>query len=780
MPSLTVAARAAFAFAGNEAETLGSAAIDVEHIFLGLCKVESIRDISAEEASELNETELQTLRQEVKAFAATVESAGLDVVRARRRLRKLWREAHPDSEEFSGHRTPRCRQVFAEAAALSKGPIDLVALMRAVLVAGPPLLDRLFSEMGIDRSRLLDTLGGPAQFREDEISKYGRDLTRLAKDGKLHRAIGRKKEMKQVARILLQAKKSNPLLVGDAGVGKTAIVEGLALQLLQADSPAALRSLRIVEVSLGALVAGTKYRGEFEERLEQVVRFAEADPSLVLFIDEIHMLLGAGDVRGAMDAANLLKPALARGTMRLIGSTTSEEYRRRIEKDPALTRRFQVVWVEEPSREATIEILDGLRAALESHHGVHISHAGIEKAVDLSIRFLPAQRLPDKAIDVIDQACAHASLGSFWASRGSRLTSTKSPAGREIGAEEVAAVVAERCRVPLERLTTEESQRLLHMEEVLSKRVIGQEPAVSAVGEAIRTAKAGLKDPRRPIGVFLFLGPTGTGKTELAKALAQFLFDDERRLIRIDMSEYAERHSLSRLIGSPPGYVDHEEGGQLTEAIRSNPYSVVLFDEIEKAHPEVLNLFLQIFDEGHLTDSHGRRAGFAEAVIILTSNLGAQPLSAGEGPAVGFALPDDESAVPIPSEKNQHELERHLMRAVAGTLSPELVNRIRQVVVFHPLSEQVVRRIIDKILDAVRLRLSERGIDFRLSESAYEVLMMEGYSRELGAREMERAIERLLVQPLGRLLLEGRFQSGARIRVIARGDQFLFENVGDT
>jgi ATP-dependent Clp protease ATP-binding subunit ClpA len=373
---LTVAARAAFAFAGHEAETLGSAAIDLEHIFLGLCKVESIRDISAEEASELNETELQTLRQEVKAFAATVESAGLDVVRARRRLRKLWREAHPDSEEFSGHRTPRCRQVFAEAAALSKGPIDLVALMRAVLVAGPPLLDRLFSEMGIDRSRLLDTLGGPAQFREDEISKYGRDLTRLAKDGKLHRAIGRKKEMKQVARILLQAKKSNPLLVGDAGVGKTAIVEGLALQLLQADSPAALRSLRIVEVSLGALVAGTKYRGEFEERLEQVVRFAEADPSLVLFIDEIHMLLGAGDVRGAMDAANLLKPALARGTMRLIGSTTSEEYRRRIEKDPALTRRFQVVWVEEPSREATIEILDGLRAATPALKRPWISQYG--------------------------------------------------------------------------------------------------------------------------------------------------------------------------------------------------------------------------------------------------------------------------------------------------------------------------------------------------------------------------------------------------------------------
>ena len=395
--------------------------------------------------------------------------------------------------------------------------------------------------------------------------------------------------------------------------------------------------------------------------------------------------------------------------------------------------------------------------------------------MDLSIRYLAAKRLPDKAIDVIDQACARASLGSAWATRSSGHPRASSPKVREIGVEEVAAVVADRSGVPLERLTGEEGQRLLRMEETLARRVIGQDHAVSGVAETIRAAKAGLKDPRRPVGVFLFLGPTGVGKTELAKALAEFLFDDEHRLIRIDMSEYAERHALSKLIGSPPGYVGHEASGQLTEAIREHPYSVVLFDEIEKAHPEVLNLFLQMFDEGHLTDSQGRRASFAEAVIILTSNLGAQPLSAGQGPAIGFDMADDEAAGTVASQGARQVDERRVMQAVARSLSPELVNRIRQVVVFHPLNEAVVRRIIDKIVDGLRDRLRERAVGVLLGESAYEVLMKVGFSRELGAREMERTVERLLAQPLARALLEGRVPEGSSIYVKGANERLVLE-----
>jgi ATP-dependent Clp protease ATP-binding subunit ClpC len=640
--------------------------------------------------------------------------------------------------------------------------------------------------------RAVPPLAAPA----GATNQYGRDLTHLAREGKLHPAIGRDDEMKRVACILLQAKKNNPILVGDAGVGKTAIVEGLALKVLEPHGMPALRELRFVEISMGALVAGAKYRGDFEERLQKIIHEAEEDHSLVLFIDEIHMLLGAGGGGESMDAANLLKPALARGSVRCVGATTTAEYRKYIEKDPALEGRFQVVWVDEPSRQNSLAILEGLRPTIEGHHRVHITGAALEKAVDLSVKYLPDFRLPDKAIDLLDQACARVMLSTFSArpaaERGAKVASGTS----EIGPDEIAAVVAERCRIPVDRLTIAEGQKLLQMEEILGRRVKGQPGAVRAVAEAIRAAKAGLKDPHRPVGVFLFLGPTGSGKTELARAIAEFLFDDERRLIRVDMSEYGEKHSVARLVGAPPGYIGHDEGGQLTDPVRNNPYSVVLFDEIEKGHPEVFDLFLQIFDEGHLTDSRSRRASFTEAVNILTSNLGSQPGKTARPPArpIGVALEDaagaaeresDAATIPLkslhraarnqePVPSGEKDYEERYRGAVAKALRPELVNRIQKQIVFKPLGREVIEQIIDKIIARVNMGLTAQDIIVQLTVSARDVLMARGYSEPLGARAMERAVHDLIEEPLGRLILEGKVTRGHRLRILGEANAVRF------
>jgi len=749
--------------ASLEAQVAMHATIKAGHFFIALCKVVDLplNEIWPDPPPEAVE-EIQSAMAQVAELRDVFQRAELDPVRCRRRLRGLLGVEGLAPVDGIMHRDPLSRRIFEQASRLAADagerefrPVHLLlALLRH---EGP--WQTVLEELGIAPEALVraceetlrpvetDTLPpgevlGPGS-RPQKVTpsatllldRLGRDLTALARAGRLPPVIGRQQEILQVAQVLLQQQCNCPVLVGEAGVGKTCIAEGFAQRVVQENIVPELRQVRVVEVSVASLVAGTKYRGEFEERLQALVREASA-PHIVLFIDEIHTLLGAGSGREALDAANILKPALARGEIRCIGATTPEEYNRYIERDTALQRRFQVVWVDEPGRQETLQILQGLRESLETHHGLAITDEALEAAVELSVRFLPTLRLPHKARQLLDEACALARLGSLHGE--TRV--------EQVTREHVAQVTARRCRAPLEAMLQTEQSRLLQLEEALKRRVFGQDEVLREIGEVLRPAEVGLRPQNRPRAVFLFMGPTGVGKTETCKALAEFLFGDENRLIRFDMSEFSEPHSVAKLIGSPPGYVGHEEGGRLVEAVRQTPYSVVLFDEFDRAHTEVHRLFLQMFDEGRLTDARGRQARFTECIIVLTTNLGA---SGAPERQIGFRPAEQ------PTEAERERRRQQMMQALRQVVPVELINRIDRILFFEPLGEESLRAIVEKALAPLRQRLAQQGIELRLQESAWEFLLEQGFQPEYGARSLERAVSHYLSEPLARMILQG-------------------------
>jgi ATP-dependent Clp protease ATP-binding subunit ClpC len=593
-------------------------------------------------------------------------------------------------------------------------------------------------------------LGNPTPL----LDKYGRDLTTQAKEGKISAAIAREREIRAVARTLARSKKNNPLLLGDAGVGKTAVVEGLAYAITHRTAPAALLDKRIVQIEIGALVAGTSLRGQFEERLMGIIEEASRAGNIILFIDEIHTIVGAGDtIDSNLDAANILKPALARGEMVCIGATTHAEYRRAIAQDPALDRRFRPIDIEEPNEQDTLAILTAQRERLEKHHQVAIHPDAIEAAVRLSIRYMPDRRLPDKALDLLDEACARERIGGHSGDGQDDDT----PSGGSVGLHHITAVLSEWTGIPVSQLDHDEKRRLSEIVPALLSRVIGQDDAVTSVASAIKMARAGLSDPSRPIGVFLFLGPSGVGKTELARALAHFLFGSEDALLRLDMSEFHDAHTVSRLIGSPPGYRESNRGGQLTDGLRRRPYSVVLLDEVEKAAPEVFDIFLQVFDEGRLSDAHGGRVDARHAVFIMTSNIGTE-----EGSRTAFGF---DRALRSP------DYHGHLVRF----FRPEFVNRIDEVVIFRPLSPQALERILELQLTDLRARLASQRLQLDLLPDARALILARGHDPVNGARPLRRAIERLLTRPLSARIVEDAFPPGSVIRVSADGDALRFD-----
>ncbi len=656
-----------------------------------------------------------------------------------------------------------------------------------------------------------------AESKYRSLQKYGRDLTELARKGELDPVIGRENEIKRVMQILTRRTKNNPVIVGEAGVGKTAIAEGLAQKIAADDVPDSLKGRKVIALDMGSLVAGSKFRGEFEERLKAVMdEVKEAKKDVILFIDEIHTVVGAGAAEGAIDASNMLKPALAHGELQCIGATTLDEYRKHIEKDKALERRFQPVFIEEPSVEATIEILKGLRPRYEAHHKVKITDEALEAAAKLSQRYVSDRQLPDKAIDLIDEAASKLRIDSESAPpdvkameqklktlaneeeaasqtqdfqkaaelRAERLKLEpeynkakedwlkREKISQEVTGEQIAQLISNWTGIPVTQMLEGEAQKLLHMEERLHERLINQEEAVAAISEAIRRSRAGLKDPRRPIGSFLFLGPTGVGKTELVRTLAWFLFDDENAMVRLDMSEYQEKHTVSRLIGAPPGYIGYDEGGQLTEAVRRRPFRVILLDEVEKAHPEVFNTLLQIMDDGRLTDGQGRTVDFKNTVIVMTSNAGVELIKR-EG-QMGFATPKSSTA----AQKSKYEnMKEKVLAEVKKLFRPEFLNRLDEIIVFHELNEEQLRKIVDLMVKDLEGRLGERKINLELTDKAKSWLSKEGYDPIYGARPLRRVIERYVENPLSSKVLRGELKEGDTVKVDLdkEGKELVFE-----
>jgi ATP-dependent Clp protease ATP-binding subunit ClpC len=722
--------------------------------------------------------------------------------------------------------TPRVKRIIdqanEEANRLKDEYISTEHIFLAILGEKNTPASRLIEDMGITRQRVLDAIdelrGGQkvtdpkAETRYRTLEKYSRDLTTMAHEGKLDPVIGRDTEILRLIQILCRRTKNNPVLIGEAGVGKTAIVEGLSQKIATNDVPEILSGRRVISLDLGAMIAGSRFRGEFEERLKAAIEeIQRSEGEIILFIDELHTVVGAGAAQGAMDASSMLKPALARGELQCVGATTLDEYHKHIEKDAALERRFAPVYVEEPSVEDTIEMLRGLRDRYEAHHKVNFSDEALVEAAKLSARYVTDRRLPDKAIDLIDEAAAKLRVALYslpdelkaLKSEMDRLQKEEEHAGVERDYERAAQMKSERLRIeekfkqerdrweqdhkldevvdvndiaevinqwtgiPVSQMMEDEKDKLLQMEDRIHERLVGQVEAVAAVADAIRRARSGLKDPRRPIGSFIFIGPSGVGKTELAKALAEFMFDDEDALVRIDMSEYREQHSVSRLFGAPPGYVGYEEGGQLTEAVRRRPYRVVLFDEVEKAHPEVWNALLQILDDGRLTDGQGRVVDFRNTVLIMTSNLGTEYVT--KSGTLGFLGSAAEG-----EQGNREKIEKALKNA----FRPEFLNRIDEIILFSPLDKEDMHRIVKLQMEDIQSRLSEHGLSVEMSSEAVEWMANTGYDPAFGARPLKRALQKYVESPLSMSLLAGEFQLGDTVLVEIENEEVVFKKKG--
>lgn len=788
------------------AENFGHTYIGSEHILIGILKENTSRgaELLAEKGITLDKVE-ELIRENTGVGNPTALSPEDFTPTAKRILEMSFQIARGMRNSFVGTE-------HLLLALLREGDSGAVKLIRAFSVDEESLLEEFVNDLTRSDSDYRNSKSGKkGKSNTPTLDEFGTDLTEKAQNGGIDPVIGREKEIERVIQILSRRTKNNPCLIGEPGVGKTAIAEGLALKIVKGEVPELLEGKKIVALDLTSMVAGTKYRGDFEERIKKAMDEVKKAKNVILFIDEVHTLIGAGAAEGAVDAANILKPALARGEIQVIGATTIDEYRKNIEKDAALERRFQSVMVGEPTEEEAVEILKGLRDKYEAHHKVKISDEAIENAVKMSSRYIADRFLPDKAIDLIDEAASRVRLKAFTAPPNlksmeqeiKRLQQEKASAvksqdfesaakyrdkekelqtlldeekekwrnasGRElkeVTTEDIANVVSSWSGIPVTQLTKEESERLLNMEKILHERIVGQDKAVSAVAKAIRRGRVGIKNPARPLGSFIFLGPTGVGKTELCKSLAEAMFGSEDAIIKLDMSEYMEKHTVSKLIGSPPGYVGFDEGGQLTEKIRRKPYSVVLFDEIEKAHPDVFNMLLQILEDGVLTDSKGRKVSFKNSIIIMTSNVGASKIV------------DNKSALGFGGEENEkRNIEDLVMEDLKKTFKPEFLNRIDEIIVFNRLEKDDIKEIAKRMLKSLKKRLADMDMEIEFTDAAIDSLADAGFDNVYGARPLRRAIQQKIEDPLSELILENKVKAGEKCTVDFKDGEFTFDSV---
>ena len=801
MQRFTDDAQRVLSFAQEAALELGHDYVGTEHVLIGLIKVKN--GVAAKALNELG-LSAETIIEDVEEHIGRGNKKASSVYMTPRVKHVL--ELAVEVANHMNHNYVGTEHILLGL--LSDGGGVAVGILRNHNIRANDIVDTIRTILGSS-----DSASHSGEDRKDnsslgELADFSTDLNESAKQGKIDPVIGRDKEIARVIQILSRRTKNNPVLIGEPGVGKTAIAEGLAQRIVNGNVPEILRNKRIISLSISSMLAGAKYRGEFEERLKKAIDEVQKHDDMIIFIDEIHTLVGAGATEGAMDAANILKPALARGEFQVIGATTLDEYKKHIEKDAALERRFQPVLVGEPSEEDALEILKGLRDRYEAFHKAKITDEALEAAVSLSSRYITDRFLPDKAIDVVDEAASKVRMKVFSAAPDVKALETqladvkkekeaavtaqefekaaemrdeekriekeindKKKAAKEnsdaklvVTDEDIASVVAQWTGIPVSKIAQEESESLLHLEEELHKRVIGQDEAVVAISKAVRRARAGLKDPKRPIGSFLFLGPTGVGKTELARALAVALFGDETAMIRLDMSEYMEKHTVSRLVGAPPGYVGYEEGGQLTDAVRRKPYSVILLDEVEKAHADFFNILLQVLDDGRLTDSQGRTVDFRNTVIIMTSNLGAKALRK-DSPELGFlAAKKADSNTEDTNGINFKEAKKSVMDSVKRHFRPEFLNRIDEMIVFHALTSNDLKQIVTILMDTVVKRLGDMGLSLEISPAAMDLLVKEGSDFSMGARPLKRAIQRLIEDPISDLILQGNAPEGAIIK----------------